>query len=91
MFTKIHNKKIEYIKIGQKGEDVLFIHGLASSYRSYLKFLEELSHHLKVWAVSCPGAGRSFSLSKGWKYDNYEKYISEFCKKMKIKPHIIGH
>lgn len=89
-FTKVDNLKIEYLVKG-KGPDFLFLHGVATSFRSHVLFIEELSRHFRVWVPSLPGSGRSSGLPRGWEFLDFVNFVREFCEFHKIKPIISGH
>jgi len=82
--------QIEYILQG-KGIDLLFLHGGCGSFRTYEKFIYDLSKFYRIWAVSLPGAGKSSTLPRDWHFYDYSKVIYGFIRKNDIKPIIVGH
>lgn len=88
--VKIENISIEYMVKG-KGKDFLFLHGGGVSFRNYLKFIDETSKYFRVYAPSVPGAGKSDSIPKIWKFEDYSRLVRDFVVKMGIKPYISGH
>jgi len=89
-FININNWKIEYVVEG-KGEDILFIHGAGMSFRSRILFINSLAKHFRVWVPSNIGAGKSSRFPRGWRFEDYAKFVKAFVDEFKIKPMISGH
>lgn len=87
---RIGKNNIRYIQYGE-GEDVVLLHGWGQN----IEMMRPLGDHLlnkRVTILDFPGFGESDELENPWTIEDYEKFLEEFLKELKIKkPTLIGH
>lgn len=89
--VKIGVHDVEYFDAGHDDRYILFLHGGGGSFRVYTRLLEALSKYYHVVSPSMPGAGKSTGLPRGWRFNDYSKFLREFIQKLSIKPYLLGH
>ena len=81
--VKINGKEIEYFVKGE-GKDIIFIHGLGSSLKTWKKTINKISNKFRCWVISLPEF-------KDFKIRRYSELIEIFIEKLKIQdPYIVG-
>jgi pimeloyl-ACP methyl ester carboxylesterase len=91
---EILSNKIEiaYVEEGQKGEYILFVHGLASYIPAWKKNIESLKSNFRCLAIDLPGYGKSSKGNYDVSMDFFADIIAEFCRNKNIDKVILaGH
>lgn len=87
-----NNIEIAYVEEGQKGDYILFVHGLASYIPAWKKNIESLKSNLRCVAIDLPGYGKSSKGNYDVSMDFFADVIAEFCRKKNIDKVILaGH
>ena len=74
------------------GDTVLFLHGAFATSEAYAPLLTLLSTCYHVVAPIHPGHGKSFSLPKDWKLNDYVSFYESFLADIDFSPrYLIGH
>src|SRR5690554_6008243 len=74
------------------GEPLLLIHGQGSDWSNYAKVLPELSQHYHVYAVDCPGHGKSGRITDGYTAEKIGVQLLWFIEHVIGQPaYISGH
>lgn len=88
---KIGGLKINYFTGGQ-GEPLVIIHGGGDGAKSWLKNIEELSQHYKVYIPDLPGFGDSQSIDDRFSLPEYVSFMEEFANSLDLGPfYLVGH
>ena len=92
MFVNIKGLDIEYITEGSGKQDVLLLHGWASSFDVYKGIMNTLKDRCRIFALNFPGCGNSETMENPWKLDDYCSLVLEFIEKNGLNnPILIGH
>lgn len=87
-----NNNTIAYHEAGEGETVLLFVHGLASYLKAWIKLIPLLSPHYRCIAIDLPGYGKS----TGGVHDGSQKYyasvLNEFCRALNLQ-HVtcVGH
>jgi pimeloyl-ACP methyl ester carboxylesterase len=76
-----------------RGPDILFLHGWASSGRTWQGIMQALAANFRCWAVDLAGFGDSDKPTNGWyALPNYTASVREFAETVGLqRPHVVGH
>jgi len=87
-----NNIEIAYVEEGDKGEYILFVHGLASYIPAWKKNIEKLKSNFRCIAIDLPGYGKSSKGNYEVSMDFFADVIADFCRKKNINKVILaGH
>lgn len=80
---------LNHIRTGS-GQDLLFIHGWASSLRMWDRLVDALCGSYRCWALDLPGSGESL-LPEGdtITIDYYRDRVLDFCDGHRLKPSVV--
>lgn len=83
---------LSYIEEGQGHETLVFIHGLGSDKKVWVKNIDVLKERYRCIAIDLPGYGSSSSGDYDYDMSFFSEVIVSFLKKKKIKqPLLVGH
>jgi len=91
--TRIAGLSVVYRRSGETGQDILFVHGWASSSRMWNHTMRTMGTRQRTWALDLPGFGDSEKPGNGWyAIDNWVDTIAEFCTQHGLSnPVVVGH
>lgn len=91
-FIKIDSVNTRYWSIGNKGTDLILVHGLGGYAESWMFNIDALAKNFHVYVLDLIGFGKSEKPNTSYTYDDFVKFINEFMEKMNIeKASMIGH
>ncbi len=91
-FIKIGSVNTRYWSIGNKGTEVLLVHGLGGFAENWMFNIEALAKHFQVYVLDMVGFGKSDKPKTSYIIDDFVQFINEFMEKKKIeKTNLIGH
>ena len=83
--------RLSYLQ-GGEGKPIVFFHAIGLSSRSYLRSLELLAEHCRVYALDIPGFGGSEKPKKTWNYADFTLCAQEWLDSLGLKTAAaIGH
>ena len=84
--------RCRYAVYGDKGKDVLLLHGWGQNIEMMAYIGLFLGKHFKVYALDLPGFGQSGEPDRPYSVHDYMIYVRHFCEAMDIEePIIIAH
>lgn len=89
---EIKGIKCHYLTYGDKGRDVVLLHGWGQN-TSMMDYIGKfLSAHFRVYNLDFPGFGESEEPKTSFSVEDYTEWFREFCEKLGIEnPILIGH
>ncbi len=91
MKVNIDGIDVNYYDKG-RGEAVLFLHGWASNFKVFEKFLDSLTGHYRVLSLDLPGFGESGEPGGPWSVGDYTDFVLKFLRRFDIdKAVLMGH
>jgi pimeloyl-ACP methyl ester carboxylesterase len=86
-------ERLHFTCMGDGTDDILLIHGFASSLRIWEPLTAALPHAARWWALDLCGFGQSASLSHAAPtLDDHVRVIAAFCAQRSLRPRIVmGH
>lgn len=90
--TLSNDIEIAFVEEGDKGEYILFVHGLASYIPAWKKNIQNLKNDYRCIAIDLPGYGKSSKGNYKVSMDFFADVIADFCRKKNItKVSLAGH
>lgn len=84
--------RLNYVDIGHGEETVLFVHGMAASWRWFLEVLPSIAKNRRVISVDLPGFGSSGLPAERVSIRVYARYLDAFCERLGLGPvPVVGH
>ncbi len=84
--------RIGYIDQGRGRQTLLFVHGLASNYKGWLKVFAALSQYYRCVAIDLPGYGTSGKGDYPFSIGFFATKLNEFAEAMKLRNvTLVGH
>lgn len=92
MIEIINDTKLNFTKSGDKGKDVILLHGWGQN-RIMMEAIENfLSLHFVVYNLDLPGFGESDEPKRAYSVEDYSEFLRAFIIKEEIEePILIGH
>lgn len=88
----IDARKIYYLEAGQGGIPIVFIHGWASSGRSWQRVLNLLPSTCRGYALDLPGHGESDNSDQRYGVEHFASQVFAFTQFLQLeRPVIVGH
>lgn len=89
---KVDGIEVRYMVYGDKGKDVILLHGWGQNIEMMAYIANFLSAHFKVYALDLPGFGQSEEPDHAFSPEDYSVWLKHFSDELGIKdPIIIGH
>ena len=89
--VQLSEVKMHYAVYGEKGHDLILVHGNGGSMDSLKEGAQYLANDYKVYVIESRCHGQSSDPGE-ISYDLMAKDIKEFCEEMKLtKPYLVGH
>tara|TARA_R110002096_G_scaffold436081_1_gene667025 strand:- start:5214 stop:6086 length:873 start_codon:yes stop_codon:yes gene_type:complete len=88
-----HNIDLHYMTSGKKSNKTfVLVHGLGSYSKAFLKNIDQLANHAKVYAIDLPGFGKTELRNFVPSMNNYAQLMNEFViKKRLTNVVLVGH
>lgn len=91
-YTTIDGLKLYYEQIGERGKDVILLHGWGQNTTMMAHIANSLALHFKVYNLDFPGFGKSEEPKTVFSVADYSEFIHQFVKQQGIEnPIIIAH
>jgi 4,5:9,10-diseco-3-hydroxy-5,9,17-trioxoandrosta-1(10),2-diene-4-oate hydrolase len=91
-FDKVGSINTRYWSIGEKGTEVILVHGLGGFAENWMFNIEALAKHFRVYTLDLVGFGKSDKPKAPYTYNYFATFVHDFMKKMQIKKaSFIGH
>ncbi|MDO4501208.1 MAG: alpha/beta hydrolase [Erysipelotrichaceae bacterium] len=91
-FININGIKLHYERSGDKGKDVILLHGWGQNTEMMAYIANFLKEHFKVYNIDFPGFGQSGDPTETWGVEDYSEFLRSFVLEMNIEnPILIGH
>lgn len=88
----IDDMKCHYLEYGDKGADVILLHGWGQNVSMMDYIGHFLGKHFKVYNLDFPGFGESDEPKVAYSVEDYATWLDKFCNELKIEnPILIGH
>ena len=92
MYCKIDDLNIYFEKYGEKGRDVLLLHGWGQNTEMMAFIGEFLKDHFVIYNLDFPGFGKSDEMKRSYSVDDYKEFLRKFILENNINnPIIIAH
>lgn len=89
---EVKGLNINYEVKGNKGKDVILLHGWGQNIKMMEYIQSFLSNHFVVYNIDFPGFGESEEPKEPWGNEDYTDMLKEFVDKLNINnPILIGH
>lgn len=83
---------LAYVDAGNGEQTILFVHGLGSYQKAWLKNISALSGKYRCIAIDLPGYGGSGGISDGYSMTFFASVLADFIRTMQLKKVILaGH
>ena len=91
-FVRIDDIDIYYELNGDKGKDVILLHGWGQNTIMMDFIAQSLKEHFKVYNIDLPGFGRSEEPKTAYSIEDYVEMLRQFVELNQIEnPILIGH
>ncbi len=84
-YISVKGVNIRYWEMGDKGADLILIHGIGHSIEAWENNVEFLSHNHRVFAVDLPGFGRSDKPDHPYSFQYFAQFIIDFMDVLDIE------
>ena len=91
-FITVNDLNIHYEEYGDKGRNVLLLHGWGQNTEMMAFIGEHLKDRFHIYNIDFPGFGKSDEPKETWGCPEYTSFLREYCTRLGIEdPVIIGH
>jgi len=87
----VDNIEVSYIQYGS-GKDIILLHGWGQNIEMMKPIGDAFSEKFRITILDLPGFGESSEPPYAWTIEDYNSFLEDFVKELKIKkPIVIGH
>jgi pimeloyl-ACP methyl ester carboxylesterase len=81
---EVHETLVNYCEMGEAGEPIVFVHGLAGCWQNWLENIPHFARNHRVIALDLPGFGESPMPPWEASITNYGRLLDEFCRRLNL-------
>lgn len=85
LYTTVDGVRTRYVKMGERGEPIVFVHGFSSSLYTWRSCLEPISKQNRVFALDLKGFGFSGKPPSEYTVDEHVDFVIHFMDALRLE------